>query len=81
MFSTDNISKENSMNLSKHMEFIFLGALALIGVSAAATAAVPDLLAPLAPAAYVAASQDSAIPVVVVKAKRLSADEKAALAE
>jgi hypothetical protein len=81
MFSTVNISKENSMNLSKHMEFIFLGALALIGVSAAATAAVPELLAPLAPAAHVAALQDSAIPVVVVKARRLSADEKAALAE
>ncbi|CAN7529981.1 hypothetical protein LJR289_003657 [Pseudoduganella sp. LjRoot289] len=69
------------MNLSKHMEFIFLGALILIGGSAAATATVPKLLAPLAPAAHVAPVQDSAIPTVVVKAKRLTAKEKAALAE
>lgn len=69
------------MNLSKHMEFIFLGALALIGASAAATAAVPELLAPLAPSAYIAAAKDSAIPTVVVTAKRLTAAEKAALAE
>jgi len=66
------------MELSKHMEFIFLGALVLIGVSAAATAAVPKLLAP---AAHVAGVKQSSTPVVVVKAKRLSAEEKAALAE
>lgn len=73
------------MNISKHMEFIFLGALALIGASAAATAAVPALLEPLAPHAYVAAVQqeemDTAVTTVVVAAKRLSAEEKAALGE
>jgi len=69
------------MNISKHMEFIFLGALALIGVSAAATAAVPALLEPLAPAAYVAAVQQEEVATVVVAAKRLTAEEKAALGE
>ncbi|MRV75294.1 hypothetical protein GJ700_26605 [Duganella sp. FT92W] len=68
------------MNLSKHMEFIFLGALALIGASAAATAAVPALMAPLAPTAYIETIQQDDIPaVVVVSAKRLTAEEKAAL--
>lgn len=67
------------MNLSKHMEFIFLGALALIGASAAATAAVPALMAPLAPTAYIETIQQDDIPTVVVSAKRLTAEEKAAL--
>lgn len=69
------------MNISKHMEFVFLGALALIGVSAAATAAVPALLEPLAPTAYVAAAQQDDVTTIVVAAKRLTAEEKAALAE
>ncbi len=69
------------MNISKHMEFIFLGALALIGASAAATAAVPALMAPLAPTAYVETVQQKDMQVVVVSAKRLTAEEKAALAE
>lgn len=69
------------MNLSKHMEFIFVGVLALVGVSAAAGAAVPKLLAPRATVAHAAAVQTSAPPVVVIKAKRLTAEEKAALAE
>lgn len=69
------------MNLSKHMEFIFLGALALIGASAAATAAVPALMAPLAPTAYIATIEQNDVAVVVVAAKRLSAEEKAALGE
>jgi hypothetical protein len=69
------------MNLSKHMEFVFLGALALIGVTAAATAAAPKLLAPLAPSAHVETANVSAIPTVEVKAKRLTAEEKAALGE
>jgi hypothetical protein len=67
------------MNLSKHMEFIFLGALALIGVTAAATAAVPKLLAPLTANVQVAKTEANAIPTVVVKTKRLTAEEKAAL--
>ena len=66
------------MELSKHMEFVFLGLLAVIGVSAAATAAVPKLLAP---APYVASTKAGPTPVVVIKAKRLTAEEKAALAE
>lgn len=69
------------MNLSKHMEFVFLGALALIGATAAATAAVPKLLAPRAPVAQIEIVEVNAVPTVVVKAKRLSAEEKAALAK
>lgn len=69
------------MNLSKHMEFVFLGALALIGVTAAATAAGPKLLAPRAPVAQFEVVHVNAVPTVVVKAKRLSAEEKAALGE
>jgi len=69
------------MDLSKNMEFIFVGALALIGVTAAAGAAVPKLLAARAPVVHVAAAQNVAPAVVVVKAKRLTAEEKAALAE
>ncbi len=69
------------MNLSKNMEAVFLGTLALIGVTAAATAAVPKLLAPLASTAHVASAKSNAVPTVVVKAKRLTAEEKAALAE
>lgn len=67
------------MNLSKHMEFVFLGALILIGATAGATAAVPELLAPLAPV-HAAAVQRNEAPTVVVSAKRLTAEEKAALA-
>lgn len=69
------------MNLSKHMELIFVGSLALIGVTAVATAAVPKLLAKRTPAARIATAPNVAPPVVVVSAKRLSAEEKAALAE
>ena len=69
------------MNLSKHMEFVFLGALILIGATAGATAAVPELLAPLAPA-HIAAVRHNDVPtVVVVSAKRLTAAEKAVLAD
>lgn len=69
------------MNLSKHMEFVFVGALALAGITAAATAAAPKLLAPSAPSVRVASASTNAVPTVVVKAKRLSAKEKATLAE
>ena len=81
MFSTGQYFTENSMNLSKHMEFIFVGGLALIDVTAAAAAAVPKLLAARAPVVQLAAREASATPIVVVKAKRLTAEEKAALAE
>ncbi|SFU31783.1 hypothetical protein [Pseudoduganella namucuonensis] len=66
------------MNISKSMEFIFVGALVLIGATAAATAAVPKLIAPKA---TVAVAKVSAIQTVVVTAKRLTAEQKAALAD
>lgn len=79
MFSKERtLLKEKSMNISKSMEFIFVGALVLIGATAAATAAVPKLIAPKA---TVSAAKDSAIPTVIVSAKRLTAAQKAALAE
>lgn len=65
------------MNIAKNMEFIFLGAVALIGATGFATAADPLNMA--APAAVVAKAEVQNMPVVTVKAKRLTAAEKAAL--
>ncbi|NHZ35054.1 hypothetical protein [Massilia rubra] len=66
------------MNIAKHMEAIFLAVVAVIGASTFATAGAPaptQRSAPLAASANV----ESAIPVVVVSARRLSAAEKARL--
>ncbi|WP_374584336.1 hypothetical protein [Pseudoduganella sp.] len=65
------------MNIAKNMEFIFLAAVALVGATGFATAAAP--LKASAPAAVVAKADVAAMPVVTVKAKRLTAAEKAAL--
>lgn len=65
------------MNIAKNMEFIFLGAVALISVTGFATAAAP--LKASAPAAIVVKAEVVEMPVVTVKAKRLTAAEKAAL--
>lgn len=65
------------MNIAKNMEFIFLGAVALIGATGFAIAATP-VKAP-APAAIVAKAEVQNVPVVTVTAKRLTAAEKAAL--
>ncbi|WP_342118939.1 hypothetical protein [Pseudoduganella sp. OTU4001] len=65
------------MNIAKNMEFIFLGAVALIGVTGFATAAAP--LKTTAPAAIVAKAEVQNMPVVTVTAKRLTAAEKAGL--
>jgi len=65
------------MNIAKNMEFIFLGAVALIGATGLATAAAPLKLS--APAAVVAKAEAAPMPVVTVSAKRLTAAEKAAL--
>lgn len=65
------------MNIAKNMEFIFLGAVALIGATGFAIAAVPQKAA--APAAIVVKADVQNMPVVTVTAKRLSAAEKAAL--
>lgn len=66
------------MNIAKNMEAIFV---AIIAVAAAATslatAAVPKLRA--APAPIAASADQATMHTVYVSAKRLSAEEKAAL--
>jgi hypothetical protein len=59
---------ESKMNIAKNMEYIFLAAVAVISATGFATAATP-----------LKHNAASAMPVVTVTAKRLSAAEKAAL--
>jgi len=71
------------MNIAKNMEAIFIAAIVVAGATTFATAAVPATRA-AAPAtapttAVVAKADTSAMQVVTVTAKRLSAAEKAAL--
>ena len=68
---------ESKMNIAKNMEFIFLAAVAVVGATGLATAANP--LKYSAPAPVAAKAEASAMPVVTVTAKRLTAAEKAAL--
>ncbi|MYN04107.1 hypothetical protein GTP41_18605 [Pseudoduganella sp. DS3] len=67
------------MNIAKNMEFIFLGAVALISATGFATAAAPLKNVAPAPAAIIVKANVAEMPVVTVKAKRLTAAEKAAL--
>lgn len=64
------------MNIAKNMEAIFVAAAVLLGATAYANAALPAQQA--VPAAVAAAP--AKMQVVVVRAARLSAAEKAALA-
>ncbi|USX27232.1 hypothetical protein NHH73_02725 [Oxalobacteraceae bacterium OTU3CINTB1] len=71
------------MNIAKNMEAIFLAAIVVAGATSFATAAVPATRA-AAPAtaptaALIAKADSSAMQVVTVTAKRLTAAEKAAL--
>jgi len=66
------------MNIAKNMEAIFVAALIVAGVTSYATAAVPTSRAAHS-ATVVAAADTNAMPTVVVTAKRLSAEQKAAL--
>lgn len=65
------------MNIAKNMEAIFVVAAVLLGASAYASAAAQATVA-LKPAIEVAAAQ-APMQVVVIKAKRLTAVEKASL--
>jgi hypothetical protein len=72
------------MNIAKHMEVIFIGALALISASTLAHAAVPAqraiAVSAVAPAIYAApVAANAPMAVVTITAKRLSAAQKAAL--
>lgn len=65
------------MNIAKNMEAIFVTAAVLLGASAYASAAAEASVA-LQPTLQVAAAQ-APMQVVVIKAKRLTAVEKASL--
>lgn len=66
------------MNIAKHMEVIFIAALALASASTLAHAAVPSQRASI-PGAHTVMVQGSTMAVVTITAKRLSAAQKAAL--
>ena len=65
------------MNIAKNMEAIFVAIVAIAAATSLATAAVPKFRA--APATIAASSDAVTTHVVYVSAKRLSAEEKAAL--
>ena len=65
------------MNIAKNMEAIFVAIIAIAAATGIATASVPTLRA--APASVVASSDATVMHTVYVSARRLSAEEKAAL--
>ena len=65
------------MNIAKHMEAIVVAVIAIAAATSLSTAAVPKLRA--APAPVVASADAVTTHVVYVSAKRLNAEEKAAL--
>ena len=67
------------MNIAKNMEAIFVAIIAIAAATSIATASVPSFRA--APATIVASSDAGAMHTVYISAKRLSAEEKAALQE
>ncbi len=68
------------MNIAKNMEAIFVAIIAIAAATSLATAAVPKFRAAPAASPALAASADQAtMHTVYVSAKRLSAEEKAAL--
>lgn len=67
------------MNIAKNMEAIFLTAIALASVTTFATASTPARR--IDPPAYAQAAVDTNMTVVTITGKRLSAAEKAALAD
>ncbi|MES2297738.1 MAG: hypothetical protein V4582_11890 [Pseudomonadota bacterium] len=67
------------MNIAKNMEVIFVVAIALFGISSFASAAVPSHYHHVRKAA-VAVQDDGQVTVVKVSAKRLTAAQKAQIA-
>ena len=65
------------MNIAKNMEAIFIVVLALAGATDIATAAVPAYRT--AHASVALAADAGTMPTVIVTAKRLSPEQKAAL--
>jgi len=66
------------MNIAKNMEVIFLAAVALASVTSFATAS--NSVQRIAPPAFTQAAADTPMAVVTITGKRLTAAEKAALA-
>ncbi|KAB0326921.1 hypothetical protein ACWYXK_01085 [Janthinobacterium lividum] len=68
------------MNIAKNMEAIFVAIIAIAAATSLATAAVPKFrAAPAASVTFVASADQATMHTVYVSAKRLSAEEKAAL--
>ena len=67
------------MNIAKNMEAIFLAAVALASVTSFATASTP--VQRIDPPALTQAAADTSMTVVTITGKRLTAAEKAALAD
>ena len=68
------------MNIAKNMEAIFVAIIAVAAATSLATAAVPKFrAAPAASSTLVASADQATMHTVYVSAKRLSAEEKAAL--
>jgi hypothetical protein len=67
------------MNIAKNMEAIFIVAIGLVSMTTMATAAAPVKL--IDPPALHATAIDANVAVVTVTAKRLTAAEKAQLAD
>lgn len=67
------------MNIAKNMEAIFLAAIALASVTTFATASTP--VQRIDPPAFTQAAADMNMTVVTITGKRLTAAEKAALAD
>jgi len=65
------------MNIAKNMEAIFVAVISIAAATSLATAAVPKFRA--TPASVVASADQANMHIVHVSAKRLSAEEKAAL--
>lgn len=67
------------MNIAKNMETIFIAAVALASVTTFATASAPAQR--IDQAAHVQPAGDAHMPVVTITGKRLTAAEKAQLAD
>lgn len=67
------------MNIANNMEAIFLAAVALASVTSFATASTP--VQRIDPPAFTQAAADTSMTVVTITGKRLTAAEKAALAD
>lgn len=64
------------MNILKHMEAVFLVTLGIAGVASVAVETLPEAYAKAPVSSVAGAAAPANMPVVVVSAKRMSAEEK-----